>query len=186
MIVVSIFFLQQIRWENRYLGADRKKTCLITVDGTDFKIREPYPFAKAWYSHKYKGPGLRYEVGVCIQTGHIVWINGPYACGMWNDQKIFSNGLKYWLDEGERVEADSGYSGPQVVRPGDYATLEEKRAKDLARYRHETINRRFKQFAVLRQDFRHPLKMHQTVFRAVAAITQLNIENGPGPFQVIY
>lgn len=173
-------------WDNRYLGKYKDISCLVTVDGTDFRIREPHPFASAWYSHKYKGPGLRYEVGICIQTGHIVWINGPYACGMWNDQRIFNHGLRYWLDEGERVEADNGYRGPQIVRPGDYATKEEKRAKDLARARHETVNRRFKQFAILSQPFRHPLKKHKMVFRAVAAITQLQIETGTGPFHVIY
>lgn len=125
-------------------------------------------------------------MGVCIQTGHIVWINGPYACGSWNDQKIFNHGMRFWLGEGERVEADGGYRGPQIMRPDDYATKEEKRAKDLARARHETINRRFKQFGILGQQYRHPLKKHQMVFRAIASITQINIATGPGPFHVIY
>ena len=94
--------------------------------------------------------------------------------------------MKFWLGDEEKVEADNGYSGEKVSRPNDYATKEEKRAKDLARARHETINRRFKQFGALQQQFRHPLKKHQMVFRAVAVITQLQISLGPGPFQVIY
>jgi hypothetical protein len=33
----------------------------VTVDGTDFRINEP--------SHKFKGPGLRYEVAISIKGG---------------------------------------------------------------------------------------------------------------------
>ena len=40
--------------------------CLITLDGTDVSINEPSPFNNKWYSHKLNGPGLRYEVGICI------------------------------------------------------------------------------------------------------------------------
>lgn len=168
------------------MGDDQPRTCKVTVDGTDYQIRQPYPFSSAWYSHKYKGPGLRYELAVCIQTGYIVWINGPYSCGSWNDQKIFTHGLVHWLDEGERVEADNGYGGPHVVCPSDYATAEEKRAKSLARARHENINRRLKQFGILGQKYRHALKKHQGVFRACAVLTQLGIVMGPGPMHVIY
>ena len=32
--------------------------CSISVDGTDFKVQEPYPFDKKWMSPKYKGSGL--------------------------------------------------------------------------------------------------------------------------------
>jgi hypothetical protein len=60
----------------------------MTLDGTDFRIHEPQPFDRKWYSHKFKGPGVRYEVGVCIQTGHMCWVNGPYPCGEWTDLKI--------------------------------------------------------------------------------------------------
>jgi len=47
---------------------------LVTVDGTDdCPIQEPHPFSTQWYSHKFKGPGLHYELAVCILTGYIVW-----------------------------------------------------------------------------------------------------------------
>ena len=59
------------------------------VDGTDFWICELKPFAKAFYSHKFAKAGLRYEVGVFIQTGLIAWINGPFAAGKYNDITIF-------------------------------------------------------------------------------------------------
>ena len=58
-----------------------------------------------------KRSALRYEVGVCIKNGHIVWLNGPYLAGKWNDILIFRHCLIDCLDEGERVECDDGYIG---------------------------------------------------------------------------
>ena len=55
------------------------------VDVTDFWICEPKPFAKDFFSHKFGKAGLWYEVGVCIQTGLIVWSNGPFVAGMFNN-----------------------------------------------------------------------------------------------------
>ena len=93
--------------------SDNGSDCLVSVDGVDFEIEEPYPYhrevSKIWFSHKFKGPGLRYEVAVCIQTGDIVKIEGPYCPGDWNDAMIFADSTIPLLDEGERVEADGGY-----------------------------------------------------------------------------
>ena len=101
------YFLQ-IVWENRHRGRSTK-TCKVTVDGTDCPIQEPIPFSKKWYSHKFKKAGLRYEVAVNIKTGDIVWINGPFPCGSWNDIKIFRCNLKLLIPPGEMVEADKGW-----------------------------------------------------------------------------
>ena len=49
--------------------ADPGQRCKITVDGTDLHIQEPAPFNLKLYSHKFKGPGLHYEIGVCIKWG---------------------------------------------------------------------------------------------------------------------
>lgn len=61
----------------------------ISVDGTDFKICEPMPFDTKWYSYKFNGAGLRYEVNICIDTGLIVWLHGPFKYGQFNDLRIF-------------------------------------------------------------------------------------------------
>jgi hypothetical protein len=63
------------------MDADPKQVCKITVDGTNFWIYEPMPFDRKWYSHKINGPAVRYKVGICIKTGWIVWINGPFPAG---------------------------------------------------------------------------------------------------------
>ena len=58
--------------------------CLMSVDGTDFRILQKGAATKgnAFASHKYAGKlALRYELGICILTGHLVWIEGPSAAG---------------------------------------------------------------------------------------------------------
>lgn len=169
----------QIKWENRFAGQTgfRNK---VTVDGTDFRIREPSKFNRKWFSHKFRSAGLRYEVAVCIKTGFIVWIHGPLPCGSHPDITVFRSGLKQALVVGERVEADRGYRGEPlyISVPDDHQSEQHKIAKSHARARHEQINRRFKQFQVLHQIFRHDTTKHAEVFWAVAVITQLSIELG--------
>ena len=154
-------------------------------------INEPSPFSPCWYSHKFKGPGVRYEVALSINGGDIVHINGPFPCGSNPDITIFRKKLINKLDEGEFVEADRGYRGePFKVRiPVDYETEHEKVQKELACARHETINARLKNFQVLSNRFRHgvtadDMGKHGMAFSAVAVVTQLSIENGERLFPV--
>ena len=177
----------QIDFENRKKGRDARQVCLISVDGTDFKIREPRPFDPKWFSHKFKGPALRYEVGVCIKTGWIVWVNGPFPAGEWPDLNIARLSLIHHLEDGEFYVADGGYyDGYQWAYTPDGSNSYEQRTYALARARHETCNHRFKVFSCLKQEFRHPLDTHGLFFRAVANIVQFSIQNGSPLFDVEY
>jgi hypothetical protein len=49
---------------------------------------------------------LRYELGLNIPTGNLVWIQGPYHASNYTDIKIFNKVLMHFLELGERVEAD--------------------------------------------------------------------------------
>ena len=162
----------------------------MTVDGTDFKVNNPKVFNKAWYSHKFKHAGLRYEVAVSIKKGDIVWIHGPFAAGSWPDINIFRDSLMSHLGPNERVEADDGYIGeaPRHVKcPKSFVNPDENRQmQQRARARHETVNKRFKQWGCLTQTYRHDLLKHADVFRAIAVITQLSIEQGEPLFDVQY
>ena len=90
---------------------------MVTVDRTDFRIQEPRPFSPQWYSHKFKSPGVHYEVAVSINGGDIVHINGPFPCGSNPDISIFRDCLIHKLEPGEMVEADRGYRGePTKIR----------------------------------------------------------------------
>jgi hypothetical protein len=52
------------------------------------------------------------------------------------------------------------------------------------RNRHETVNKRFKQWGCIRERFRHGTEKHSACFRAVAVLTQLAIEFGEQLFSV--
>ena len=131
----------------------------------DFCIPE---HGRRFYSHKYKKSGLRYEVGLCILTGDIVWINGPYECGVWPDIKIFRNALMFELDDGERCVADDVYVGEHPDRikcPKGFPNRDEsKEMESYVRGRHETVNKRFKQFGALKQVWRHDIWSHGDAF----------------------
>jgi len=160
---------------------------LTSVDGADCRIPE---HGREFYSHKFKKSGLRYEVGVSLKKGDLVWINGPFPCGLWPDIKIFRDSLLSNLDESERVEADDGYIGEapgKVKCPKSFANRAENEAMQArARRRQETINKRLKQWGCLSQMFRHDLVKHGTFFRAVAVITQLSIDAGEPLFSIDY
>ena len=165
---------------------DNGSICKVTVDGTDFRIYEPSPFDRIWYSEKFNGPALRYEIGVCIQTGWIVWVNGPYPAGL-PDRNIAREWINYELEEGECYLADGGYcDGHQyTVTPTGLRNYDEH-MKTVARARHEAVNGWFKRFGILKQQFRHRKELHHLVFGAVANITQLSIMLGHSPFDVEY
>lgn len=145
----------------------------VSVDGTDFRIEEPRPFSPDWYSHKFHGAGLRYEVCVSISTGFISWANGPFPCGLFPDIKIFNYSLSQKLDFGEQVLADGGYSGPKCI---DHMTGRKIGYSQKIRARHETVNRRFKQFSVLSSRFRHKPALHSFCFYAILNLTQISLE----------
>ena len=62
-------------------------------------ILEPSPFDPMWYSHKFEGHGVWYEVGICFQTGRIVWWNGAFPCGADPDLNIMRQWLIHKLDD---------------------------------------------------------------------------------------
>ena len=146
----------------------------------DCRITEPSPFSARWYSHKTRTAGLRYEVGVAISTGSIVWAHGPFPCGTHTDLTIFRLKLKGMLDSKEKVVADCGYPDKQCVTP----RVDDSRDMTALLARHETMNRRLKQFAVLSHVFRHDRSLHSHCFHAVCNLTQLMIENGEPLFNV--
>ena len=168
----------------RFQG-DTGQAALMTVDGTDFPIYEPSQFNPAWFTKKFNGPGVRYEVAVAINSGDICFINGPFPCGRFPDIKIFRLGLKMRLHKTERVWGDRGYRGDmKVITP--YTAISEEHQVEMseARARHETINGRLASWDCLNQVWRHCRTKHVYAFYSVAVITQLEQINGYRSFQV--
>ena len=126
-------------------------------------------------AHKFKGAGVQYEVGVCLQTGDIVWTNGPFECGSFPDGKIaIEMGLYTSFDEGEKYVCDGGYYGPRAEKPTGHSKWDQY-MKLVAQSCHETVNARYKQFGALSKVFRHNLTIHGVILNVIAIIMQLSI-----------
>ena len=109
--------------------------------------------------------------------------------GDYPDISIFRHALIFMLDDGERVEADDGYRGeyPRHCKiPDPLDTVSAAIMRQRVMQRHETVNKRFKNFGCLKQVFRHNLLFHSSCFRAVAVVTQMAFNNGEPVFQVDY
>jgi hypothetical protein len=130
---------------------------------------------------------VRYEIGLSIQAGWIVWVNGPFACGEWPDLRIARESLIFSLDDGEMYCADGGYQdGRQYSETPTGMNNYDQWMKSIARSRHETVNSRFKRFGILKDCFRHNKSQHGLVFMAIANITQLGITTDEPLFSVDY
>ena len=173
----------QIRWENRLIG-DTGRAAKVTVDGTDFQTVEYRPFNRGRRSHKFNGPGLRYEVALSISNCDIVHINGPFRCGEWPDVRIARGNLHPRLRPNEYYLADAGYMGPgPAIRRNNLPRLRIPEFNALMA-RHETINRRFKEFAILGSTYRHAEEKHGEIFRCIAVLVQIDIEHGNLLFEI--
>ena len=73
--VIAFLVCKVIVWENQHAN-DNLNDALVSMYVTDATIPNVKPFWKDWYSHKHAGPGMWWEVGLCIQNSSIVWIHG--------------------------------------------------------------------------------------------------------------
>ena len=76
------------------------------------------------------------------------------------------------VDTGERVIADKGYFDDACITSDTIANPIEYSLHSMLRARHETTNKRFKQFKVLSTKFRRDLSFHASCFHAVACMKQ--------------
>jgi hypothetical protein len=76
--------------------------------GPNFAFQSQTPFSSKWWSHVFNGPAIRHETAICIQTGHIVWMHGPFPCGEWSDVRVAGDVLIPSLDAIEGFVADKG------------------------------------------------------------------------------
>lgn len=183
-----------IQLDDRFQGYNGSVSCLMSIDGVDCMINEPWPFNEKWYSKKFNGPGVKYEVGVCIATGRIVWLNGPFVAST-NDGTIFKNTLEAMLADDEGVEVDAGYKGsPKFKTPTVAVNSKDRKQKSVVRGRHENVNGRLKIFDVLNIPFRHTktrqgksmMENHGSCMKAVAVITNCRFDNGDKLYGVQY
>ena len=171
----------QICWKNQILSPHLGGNRTISVDGTDYRCFEQKDEPTSWWSFKFNGPAVCYELGIGISTGNIVWTSGPYRAGRFPDLTIFCiSGLKEkLLAYGEVAVADKGYQGePNCIDLPEHGSAIHQFMMKRTRSRHETCNKRLKQFGILSQRFRNDINLHRQVFHAVVVLTQMNIDNG--------
>jgi len=177
-----IFGIQELKADKiKFPAEGGKLKFIVSVDGTDCRIHAPRPFSRMWFSQKFHGPAVKYEVAIDVLTGHCVWINGPFR-GSKNDLTIFRHGLMALIPDGFYVVADKAYKGEptKCSFPNHFDDPLIRKLKSRIRARQETFNARLKSFAVLDNPFCHKPVMdkHKACFEAVAVIVQYGIENG--------
>lgn len=75
------------------------------------------------------------------------------------------------MEEGELTIADRGYNDPNFfIMPSETNSRYHKTLTA----RHETVNKRKKQFNILKHLFRNALEKHPIVYDAVVNVTQSN------------
>ena len=124
-------------------------------------------------SHKYQY--------ILASASESVTFNG----GRKKDKVKDPNCLANQIPEGKKVLADSGLKGSKKAStrmPGNSHRVKHFRAR--AQGRQETLFKRFKDFGILRQRFRHQYELHKMVLDAVAVIVQYDMENGHPLFDV--
>ena len=166
---------------------DSDKILALSVDGVHFRTREVRKEpSSSWYSHKHKGPGLTYELGISIWESKLVWINGPFKAGK-NDIGMFrsEDGLEEKIPENKYVLGDSAYKSSakaKVKKRSDSKDLKEFKNRALAR--HETFNGRIKNFNCLQNRWKHCISKHKSAMEAVCVLVQYDMENGHPLFEV--
>ncbi|KAL7578758.1 hypothetical protein ACA910_015989 [Epithemia clementina (nom. ined.)] len=165
----------------------------VSVDGVDMKTWEKkqplFPVNRRTFSNKFNHEGVKYELGIRVWSGKLVWINGPFRYGV-HDLTVFCHGLLNELADGKMAIADRGYISSKPMESHKLATPNAcdstalARFKSRARARHETFNLRIKCFDILLETFHHSLDKHKFAFEAVCVIVQYQIDNGAALFDV--
>lgn len=147
-------------------------------------LRLKWKKRKKWFSHKFNGPGLKYEIATCIHTGHIVHFAGPFRAAI-HDITVFRYHMKKCLLSGERALGDRGYRGDRkLITAYNARDSQQARAIKAIGARHETVNGRLATFEALRQKWRHDLGKHHIAFRAGIVLVQVSITHGRPVYNV--
>ena len=114
-----------------------------------------------------------------INTGDICWIGGGIRAGECNDLQLAERTFVTKLLPFERVVADKIYSsnpkfiGPPKVGQHKYGAILKK-----IMARHESVNKRMKDYESIRKRWRHSWRKHNLTVYAIGQLCQLRFECG--------
>jgi DDE superfamily endonuclease len=180
----------QIVWPfngNQPAIEDDEAVLFATIDGTHCRISEPRgnPSAKH-FSHKFKGPGVAYEIVIHVRSQKILWVSGPYQAGMPDvEMPRQPDGILTKIPAGKKIIADKAYRGEanKLSTPNPHDSAVVSAYKGRARARHETVNKRIKDYQIAQQRFRHCIEKHKVAFEAVCILVQYDLENNNPLFE---
>ena len=155
-----------------------------------------------WYSHKFHGPGVSFEVVMDPNLGKIRWINGPEPAST-HDITFLRGGTKgnmntwkrsslyFHVPNNMKLVGDSAYAGQldKVTTTMDAHKPTTKLLFARMRSMMESCFTRLRSYRILREAFRHGKstadKLHKIkiAFEAVAVLVQYDCENGHPLFE---
>ena len=172
--------------EEKFMSPESAKI-VLSLDCTDCQIEEPkHPTLNqdsGYSSHKFKKAGLRYEIALDLHEPKIVWINGPYKAGSYQDITIFKKkGLKDLMLKlpGKKGMADGGYEGEEdlLCMPCSLDGPFEHEYKSRSRIRHECVNNMIKKYRTMDSKWNFGKKKHALAFVAICVTVQYKMDNG--------
>ena len=166
------------------------ETLVASVDGTQCQTNEPRdPNMRKNprnYSHKFHLPGRNHEIAIDLWQSRCVHCKVSDRASV-PDLTAFRQELRGKMAPGKRLIADKGYISFRnnehdiIAFPNPLDTPAVKDFKDRARARHETFNKRLKDFKCLKHSFTQGVDKQQACFFAAVVLTQYAIED-TGPF----
>jgi DDE superfamily endonuclease len=176
------------RFEDHEEEHDNPEIIIATIDGIHCQIVEPRtePSSK-WCSHKLNKPSLDYELCIDVYRNKLVSINGPFKAGE-HDISVARkpHGILTKIPFGKKILGDKGYRGEpdKITTPNVHDSIIVKRFKARASARHETFNKRIKDFKIIAGPFRSSHEYHKIAFEAVCVLVQYDLENGYPLFSI--
>lgn len=178
-----IHFKWQIKFSRRL--ANRNRRINVIIDATECEIERPGDARqKLFYSGKDKRHTLKYELGVEVTSGFIVWLFGG-APGHMHDLDISrTSGILNHLLPGELILADKGYIGVDrfltpVRQPVTDAQWVINSFISKKRVLVENVIGRVKVFHCLVQPWRNDLALHPIVMDVLCNLTNLEFLSAP-------
>ncbi|CAJ1953841.1 unnamed protein product [Cylindrotheca closterium] len=129
-----------------------------------------------------------YELGICLSTGRLLWMRGPYPAGTSDITVARTGGLVEELRRrGQKAIGDRGYNGEQkqISTPNAHDNKGVSLFKRRALMRQENFNGMIKRFNVTSHCFRHSEERFELAFEAVCVICQYKVENETPLYDVL-
>ena len=138
------------------------------------KVTHPeFSLDPEYYSHKHNKSGITYELAISLQEQRLIWINGGFKSGKYNDVGIFKEeGLQDLLRQlGNQAIGDGGYEGPdEISTPNSIDLRPVQKFKSSALKRHEKFNGFIKVYDCLKGRFQHSPDHLSACFEAVCVL----------------